>query len=122
MPVPPTAPLDLARDLLGLTRRQVAAAAAEDWVLVAELIDERAPLAAALAALDPAPLSAATRAYLRAALTGALALDRQLGQQMRNAQTNVRGELTQVRRSRHTLRTYARPAGARESTVIDQPG
>jgi hypothetical protein len=56
MPVPPTAPFDLARDLLGLTRRQVAAAVAEDWILVAELIDERAPLAAALAALDPAPI------------------------------------------------------------------
>jgi hypothetical protein len=123
MPAQHAHPRDLARRLLDLTQQQVAAAGADDWATVSDLLDHRAPLAAAVAALDLATLDAAARNQLRAALRAALDLDQEVTRRGLAALTTVRHDLTNVRRGRQALRLYGgRPSRPDALPRIDQPG
>lgn len=122
MPNHPPSVTTLADHLLGLTRRQAAAAADGDWEEVDALLDQRAPLAAVVAALDPATLAAPARAYLRAALAATIALDRQIAVLAAAAHALYGRELSHLHHGRRTLRAYARRPARDEGLVVDRTG
>lgn len=119
-PVPPAGAL--AAELLALSRQAYAAAAAGDWEQVLAVLDQRAPLVAAVAALDPAALAPAARATLRAALTASLDLDAQMQGEGRAARQTLITALAGLRRGRQALRVYASPDGSLSSQFLDSSG
>jgi hypothetical protein len=112
---------DLVARLLDLTQRQLAAAGRGDWEIVLALLDQRAPLAAAVADLKPTGLDAAARARLAATITTVLDLDRQLAHLMRANQAAIRHELARVRQGRRLLGAYSGAPGHDAGQLLDRP-
>jgi hypothetical protein len=123
VPAPPAGAADaLATRLLALSRQARAAAGAGDWEQVLAALDQRAPLVAAVAALDPAALAPAARAMLRAALTASLRLDEQVQTEGRAARQALVAALAGLRRGRQALRAYVSPDGSPPSQFLNSSG
>jgi hypothetical protein len=112
----------LATRLLELSRQAHAAAGAGDWEHVLAALDQRAPLVAAVAALDPATLVPEARATLRAALTASLRLDEQVQAEGRAARQTLVAALAGLRHGRQALRAYVSSDGAPPSQFLDSSG
>lgn len=119
MSIPQLDPGALARQLLDLTRQQVQAATAGDWEQVLDLIDQRAPLSAAVVALDPARLDEVSSNQVRAALTATLELDQQITDLIQTARAQLGRDVTQLRRGSRMLDSYTSAASGAEGRLLD---
>jgi hypothetical protein len=109
-----------ADDVLEITRRLAAAAAAGAWEQVDDLLDRRAPLVAALATLDRAGLAAGERAACRLALEEVVRLDASTAAATAAAHRAVGAQLGRLHLARRTLVAYAPERHG--PLVIDRPG
>jgi hypothetical protein len=115
-----SSPLALAQRLLDLTRRLAAAAAADDWAEVNELLDQRAAPTAAIAALNPHAFDPALHADIRTALATVLDLEQETANRAQRRGQELLGELARLGRGGRTLRAYKTPRRGR-GRLVDQP-